>query len=411
MSYKISGTEVINDSRKGLFTSANVGSYTPSNRPTVGICAGDIIFNSDTKELEVYDGSKWLGGGGFGQGKSPHARGGNVIHTPTGWTHILYTSGPIRYKGSSTGLMIFKSQIIGGGGGGGSDTGAGGGGAGQYAIWTAEIPSFNGTGASALVNGYITIGAGGAGGTPIGGQGSDGSFTSDYHQYRAGAGGGGGGGSPATLAGRPGTGQSGFSISGSGGGGSAWEVGSSASGVPGGGSPNPGSNPQRQEFQHDGGQGYYQWWTTPSFGAYYTGGGGGGAGGTGPEPNTGTNPSNTYPGGAGKSIQFGYAHSSWVAWGGGGGCNDNSGNSPGNNTPSYGGPGAPDNHSRGGVEALRLGPDAGRLVMNGMYGTGSGGGGAGQSPATGGHGGSGIYILSYPIDYKNYADAMNPGMY
>ena len=110
-------------------------------------------------------------------------------------------------------------------------------------------------------------------------------------------------------------------------------------------------------------------------------------------------------------IQFGYAHSGYVAWGGGGGCNDNPGNSPGNNNPSYGGPGAPDNHSRGGVEALRLGPAAGRLVMNGMYGTGSGGGGAGQSPAPGGTGGSGIYILSYPIAYKNYADAMNPGMY
>ena len=60
MAYKISGTEVINDSRKGLFTSANVGSYTPSNRPTSGISAGDIIYNSTLKVLEVYDGSTWL---------------------------------------------------------------------------------------------------------------------------------------------------------------------------------------------------------------------------------------------------------------------------------------------------------------------------------------------------------------
>ena len=56
MPYQISGTAVINQSRKGLFTSVNVGSYTPSNRPTSGISAGDIIYNSTLKVLEVYDG-------------------------------------------------------------------------------------------------------------------------------------------------------------------------------------------------------------------------------------------------------------------------------------------------------------------------------------------------------------------
>jgi len=407
MSYKISGTEVINDSRKGIFTSANVGSFTPSNRPTSGISAGDIIYNSDTKELEVYDGSSWLGAGGGG-GKSPHATGGNVINTPTGYTHIFYTSGPIRWKKSSTGSqpMVFKSQIVGGGGGGGGSTGAGGGGSGQYAIWTSEVPYIDGTTSS----GYITIGAGGAGGANT--VGSDGSFTSHYKHSIAGAGGGGGGGSPAAAAGRPGTTQPGFQISGSGGGGCAYQL--PQPGVEGGSCPNPGSNPQRQEFQNVGGGGFFQWWANPSYGAYYTGGGGGGAGinGQGPEPSPVTNPSKTYPGGAGRSIQFGYAHTGYVAWGGGGGCNDVPGQpNGGGNTPSTGGTGAPSTHSRGGVEAIRLGPAAGKLVMNGQYGTGSGGGGAGQHPAPGGNGASGVYILSYPIDYKNYDDAMNPGMY
>ena len=181
MAYQISGTEVISDSRKGKFTSANVGSYTPSNRPTSGISAGDIIYNSDTKSLEVYDGSSWLGAGG-GAGKSPHATGGNVIHTPTGYTHILYNSGPIRFNGSPTGAMTYKHQIVGGGGGGGGSTGAGGGGAGQYGQWT--YPYGAGT-----RTGYITIGAGGAGGANT--VGSDGTFTSDYKPQRAGAGGGG----------------------------------------------------------------------------------------------------------------------------------------------------------------------------------------------------------------------------
>jgi len=401
MSYKISGTEVITDSRKGKFTSANVGSFTPSNRPTSGISAGDIIFNSDTKELEVYDGSSWRGAGGGG-GKSPHATGGNVINTPTGYTHIWYSSGPIRFNGSPTGAMTYKHQIVGGGGAGGGDTGAGGGGAGQYAQWT--YPHGAGT-----RTGYITIGAGGAGGAQVGG---DGTYTNEYTPIRAGAGGGGGGGAPQSLPGRPGTSQPGYSITkGCGGGGCAFQTNNPSSGSPGGTSGPSGSpSPLRVQYSYDGGKGYFQWYSNPSYGAYYTGAGGGGAGGTGPAPGPGTNPSNTYPGGAGRSIQFGYAHSAYVAWGGGGGCNDSPGNSPGNNTPASGGTGAPSTHSRGGVEALRQGPYEGRLVMNGMYGTGSGGGAAGQSPGTGGHGGSGIYILSYPIAYKNYADALNPGI-
>ncbi len=59
MAYQISGTAVINQSRKGIFTSVNVGSYTSSNRPTT-ISAGDIIYNSTLKVLEVYNGSAWL---------------------------------------------------------------------------------------------------------------------------------------------------------------------------------------------------------------------------------------------------------------------------------------------------------------------------------------------------------------
>ena len=54
MAFKISTTEVINNSRKGLFASVNVGTSAPSSPST-----GDIYYNTSEGKLKFYDGSSW----------------------------------------------------------------------------------------------------------------------------------------------------------------------------------------------------------------------------------------------------------------------------------------------------------------------------------------------------------------
>ena len=57
MAIKISNTDVINNSRKGIFASMNPGSSTtnPSSPST-----GDIYYNSSAQEIRVYNGSAWI---------------------------------------------------------------------------------------------------------------------------------------------------------------------------------------------------------------------------------------------------------------------------------------------------------------------------------------------------------------
>lgn len=54
MSYQISSTTTINDSRKAIVTQLNPGTSVPSS-PT----AGDIYFDNTLKSLRLYDGSTW----------------------------------------------------------------------------------------------------------------------------------------------------------------------------------------------------------------------------------------------------------------------------------------------------------------------------------------------------------------
>jgi hypothetical protein len=55
MAYQISGTTVINDSRKGIFTSVNVGTSQPGSPST-----GDIYYDNSSGNLKVYNGSSWV---------------------------------------------------------------------------------------------------------------------------------------------------------------------------------------------------------------------------------------------------------------------------------------------------------------------------------------------------------------
>ena len=57
MAIKISGNTVINNSRKATFTSLNPGVYSS---PPSGASTGDIIYNSTTQQIQVYNGTSWV---------------------------------------------------------------------------------------------------------------------------------------------------------------------------------------------------------------------------------------------------------------------------------------------------------------------------------------------------------------
>ncbi len=56
MAIQISGTTVIDDSRKATFTSLNPGVYST---PPSGASTGDIIYNSTAQQIQVYNGTTW----------------------------------------------------------------------------------------------------------------------------------------------------------------------------------------------------------------------------------------------------------------------------------------------------------------------------------------------------------------
>jgi len=58
MAIKISGTTVIDDSRKGIFQSINPGAFASGSRPG-SPSAGDVIYNSTDQKVQVWNGSEW----------------------------------------------------------------------------------------------------------------------------------------------------------------------------------------------------------------------------------------------------------------------------------------------------------------------------------------------------------------
>ena len=63
MAIKINGATVITNSRRGVFKSVNPGSYTTAGRPP-GSTEGDVIYDTDEKNIFIWNGEDWVGAGG-----------------------------------------------------------------------------------------------------------------------------------------------------------------------------------------------------------------------------------------------------------------------------------------------------------------------------------------------------------
>ena len=268
------------------------------------------------------------------------------------------------FAGSGTftvpaGVTAVDVVVVGGGGGGGSRQGGGGGGGGVVVSTVSVTPE------DTIA---VVVGDGGAGGTS-GGRGSNGQ--SSQFGVIAALGGGGGGGRTSNNAGSPG---------GSGGGGGATSSISTSSGGSGAaGEGNAGGSGKTDQI---------------SLVVYPAGGGGGGAGSAGESVDMAGGVSNGGDGGVGVQFaQFSaYGDGGWFAGGGGGGAGSGltEGGGP---VAQYGGSGG-----KGGGGAGKSVDEDGFVAHGdpGLPNTGGGGGASSDGASTGGPGGSGIVIVSWP---------------
>jgi len=369
MSIKISGTDAIDNNRKGLFQSANIGTFNPGNRPG-SASTGDIIYNTSTAQMEVWNGSSWVRACGVDLTEYS-GTGGNEIVTSNGHKIHIFTS-PGTFS-ISPGAVVEYVVLAGGGSGylASQYFGGGGGGAGGLIYNTATLggsysvsvgagaaapPSSPGGGSNSSIPTLgVTATGGGAGGGVSFNPGSGG---------QPGGCGGGTGGNPFTggdgntpptspIQGFPGRGGGGALA---GGGGGVMSIGKLA---------NPTPTPQGG-YGGDGGDGIsLEWGIPPSYGA--------------PDPKG--NPSvRTFGGGGGGGV---FAHTS----------------PPGiyDASPRVGQGG-----SGGGGDASAVAPpytDA-PPNSNGVATSGGGGGGGsrwGTIDSRGGAGGSGIVMFRYRI--------------
>jgi len=343
--------------------SVGVGTTTTAGRNAgLGTAAGTIVFNSESLQLQVYNGDAWEKITGdpitaTGGSASPTSRSGFVVHTFTGSGSFQVTAG----RGD------VEYVIYGGGAGGAGHAGGGGGGAGG--VMSGTIPAL-GPGTYT-----VTVGGGGAGGPTsnnhVGGSGENSSIA-----VPTGKGG-------TILAYGGGGGRDNRNTDGQGG------AGGGASGVYPGGigaygynptTPSPDLNPALQPLHpYPITQGY-------NGGARIApgmqGGGGGGTGaGAAPDNSVSTNAPD-----GGDGTTFTITGSSVTKGGGGGG---------GAHVPgASGGEGG----SGGGADGSPQGPDqkAPSASANTASGGGGGGGTQGSAPSSGGDGGSGIIYLAYP---------------
>ena len=327
----LNGTSSLNKHSVGIGTTDTAG-----RNAGVGTAHGTLVYNSQTKEVQVYSADNaWAAvyeEPFVATGGTKSTSGSKTIHTFTSPGTFSVTSG------SNTNLEYL---VVAGGGG----AGGGGGGAGGYRT---------GTGFSVGTGSYsVTVGAGGNGGSggpiPPGNAGNNSVFSTITA-----AGGGSGGGA-----------------GGSGGNGGSGGGGGQDAGSAGSGNTPPTSPPQGNNGGVTQRNGY------------------GGAGGGGGAGQAGSNAVTASPviarGGAGGNGTANSISGSSVTYagGGGGGCNTNTSPAPG---PGPGGSGG------GGTGAFQHQTSGSNASIN----TGGGGGGAEYDGPSGGNGGSGIVILSYP---------------
>ena len=348
--------------------SVGVGTTTTTGRNAgLGTAAGTIIFNSDSAQLQVYDGNTWKRAAGdtvsaTGGSKDTTSRTGFAVHTFTG-------SGSLTL---SAGIGDIEYVIYGGGGGGAGHAGAGAGAAGG--VRSGTIPSL-GPGAYT-----VTIGPGGSGGPTVSpAPGNDGGNSSIAVPTAKGGtiiayGGGAGSDNPTGEVGKPGgCGGGGTGIGGDGEGGHGFNP----------TCPSPELAPALQPLHpypitqgYDGGDGRFY--------NARLGGGGGGTGSAGLIAASATSAAGT----GGNGTTFTITGSPVTKGGGGGGGAHGPGGSAGEGGPGGGADGD-------GPAPNRQAPSA---SANSASGGGGGGGTAGVNPSTGGDGGSGIAYFAYTID-------------
>lgn len=370
MAISIGGSTVINNSRKGIFQSANVGTYTNPERPGTA-AVGDLIWSTTDSQLQVWNGIEWVRAVGAGQ--SIVASGGSQFIPGNGYTLHVFTS-PGTFTLSSSSALVEYAVVAGGGGGGGTyqaptfipqpqqPTGASAGGGGGVLVGMTTFTSGDYA---------ITIGGGGAGGTgPTGagtggGSGSNGGNSIILGPVGIGSftaiGGGGGGGYFGSA--RPG-----------GCGGGLARAGSGALGTPGQGFPSgdfPGSLP----LAHPGWNPFI--------------GGGGGADQPG-----GDGPYGGYYFGRGLGLEWGipdsYGTDSYAL----ATNSDYSANNPARHLGRYFGGGG----AAGAIPSTYTPGGGGRgsiPAVPGVTNTGGGGGGKIAGGGSGTSGGSGIVIIRY----------------
>tara|TARA_Y100000114_G_scaffold134788_1_gene135203 strand:+ start:300 stop:1592 length:1293 start_codon:yes stop_codon:yes gene_type:complete len=340
------------ESGKGYFVNTTSGGVTVTLPSSPS--AGDIVSIKDY--LNTFD-SNAVTVGRNGSKISGACEDANLSDEGESVT-LIYVDGTRGWLNTQTddtivGAYSLEMLVIAGGGAGGGHDHGGGGGAGGYRESTQTVTS--GTTVT------VTVGAGGAVGSPVGvvgGSGATSQVSGPALTTITSAGGGGGAASGSAPA------RNGIS-GGSGGGGAGYS--GQPDGTGGSGNTPPVSPPQG----NDGGNGYY---SGGSPNGYPTGGGGGAgaAGGDGSGSNAGA-------GGVGSASSITGAS---VTRAGGGG-----GSSYPNGSNASGGTGGGGDGTRG------SGP-----ANAGTANTGGGGGGHSGPPGTvaGGAGGSGVVILSMP---------------
>ena len=361
------GNAFIKDSAVGLGTTSSTG-----RDAGIGTATGTLIY-LPASGLQIYTGDDggWKTVADTDEIRSITVTGGTVTTSGDNRIHTFTSDGTFTTDGNITGAQLLV--IAGGGGGGGAVYGAGGGAGGVAYSTGMTIPGASYT---------ATVGPGGAGGpssTDFGTTGTDSTFGSaPQPAYRIAKGGGGAG---SYVPAPSGDGKDG----GSGGGACA------IPGLSGGSALQPSQNPGVPVTNSGFRGGNY----TQSGGGYApTGGGGAGAqGGDTPDGAQGGRP-------GGVGIEYSISGTP-VYYAGGGGASIYATAGPAGNGSGGNGGGGNGGNANNGLNGSSPG-------INGVDGKGGGGGGAhtGVAPqqnstTSGGSGGKGVIIVSYPTVDNN----------